>query len=346
MIWLSGVPPGSKESEKGKEMKIDIKITWLMVGVSLLVCACSSAGEDISPTPQPETVLTAAAQTAAAQLTELAKPGPTTTLPANTTPLVTPTGITDLTSTPADGTTSTIIPTVASGGVDLAEFWADITVPDGTNFDPGEQFTKVWQIRNAGTNTWTTDYGLAFFGGAQMSAPTEVPLTANVPPGETVDVSADLVAPESGGTYTGFWKMRNPAGEYFDYAVFVQIDVVGEAPSGTTTPKPSGTGSVTGASIKVDDSSPADCPHTFTFTASFTLSEPATVTYRLEAGSDTPGFTFNLPGDLTGSFEGGTHSVVYYLQIQDTVEGWAQFHIVSPNKVTSKQANFSLSCGS
>jgi hypothetical protein len=66
----------------------------------------------------------------------------------------------------------------------------------------------------------------------------------------------------------------------------------------------------------------------------------------MEAGSDTPGFTFNLPGDLTGSFDAGTQTVVYYLDIQDTVNGWAQFHILAPNEKTSKQVNFSLSCGS
>jgi hypothetical protein len=161
-----------------------------------------------------------------------------------------------------------------------------------------------------------------------------------------VDISVDMIAPQTGGAYLGYWKMRNPAGEFFDYAIFVQIDVVGEIPAGTASPKPSGSGQVTKVSIQVDESSTSDCPHTFTFTASFTLNEPATVTYRMEAGSDTPGFTFNLPGDLTGSFDAGTQTVVYYLDIQDTVNGWAQFHILAPNEKTSKQVNFSLSCGS
>ena len=37
--------------------------------------------------------------------------------------------------------------------VDLAEFVADVTVPDGTDFTPGETFVKTWQLRNAGTST-------------------------------------------------------------------------------------------------------------------------------------------------------------------------------------------------
>jgi hypothetical protein len=315
-------------------MKAINRLVGMMIGFSLLFAACSSAGEEESPTPQPESVLTAAAQTAQAQLTELAKPQDTFTPPSQpleTLPVNTPTSISATNISPAPAETATQTPTAVTGGFDQAEFWSDVTIPDGTDFDPGTEFTKVWQLRNSGTNTWTPGYAIAFFGGAQMSGPAEVPLTGNVSPGDTVDVSVDLVAPDSGGTYQGFWKMRNAAGEFFDYAVFVQIDVVGGGASVTVTSQPSGSGRVTDVSLKVDD-------------ASFTLNDPATVTYRLEAGSDTPGFAFDLPGELTGNFDAGTNSVAYTLDIQDSVSGWAQFHILEPNDVVSDQAAFSLSC--
>lgn len=330
-------------------MLIDKKYCGVFLGICLLMAACSSTEGDASPTPEPETVLTAAAQTADAQLTELAKPQPTDT-PApgaeGIETLQTPTAITDPSTPGTPDANSFPTATPATGGVDFAEFSADVTIPDGTNFDPDADFTKVWQLRNSGTNTWTTEYGLAFFTGEQMSAPGKVLLSGNVPPGETIEVAVDMAAPQTVGTYTGFWKMQDQAGEFFEYAVFVQIDVVGDAPSGTALPKPSGDGQITNAFIQVDDAAPGDCPHTFIFTASFTLNEPATVTYRMEAGSDTPGFTFDLPAEITGVFDGGTHSVVYYLQIQDPVNGWAQFHILAPNVEFSNQASFTLSCGS
>jgi hypothetical protein len=348
MIWLSGVLLALNVRNEGITMQINIKLTGIWICTCLIVAACSSADGEASPTPEPETVLTAAAETANVQLTEMAKPVATTTPlpPGGENIAFTPTSITDL--TPEDGSDVIATPasTVATGGLDQAEFSADVTIPDGTDFDPGEGFTKVWQLRNSGTNTWTPEYTFAFFTGEQMSAPAEVSLSANVDPGATVDVSVDMIAPQSVGTYLGYWKMRNPAGEFFDYAVFVQIDVLGEIAAGTALPTSSGSGQVTKVSIQVDDSSPADCPHTFTFTATFTLSEPGTVTYRMEAGSDTPGFTFNLPDDFTGSFGAGTQSVVYYLDIQDDVNGWAQFHILAPNEKISNQASFSLSCGS
>lgn len=325
-------------------MKLSTKISVILVGLSLYLAACSSQSAEESPTPQPESVLTAVVQTADAQLTEIAKPDETASAIPQEEITSSPTSDAsiDVPQTPAE--TSEPTSTVATGGVDLAEFWADITVPDGAQYDPGEEFVKIWQLRNAGTNTWTEEYGLAFFGGAQMAGPAVVYLTGNVSPGDTVEIPVSLVAPQDGGNHIGYWKMKDQTGEYFEYTVFVEINVVGERASGTSPPKPSGKGRVTTASLQVDDASPNACPHTFTFTASFTLDEPATVSYRIEAGSDTPGFVFNLPGELTGSFDAGTHSVVYYLNIQDEVNGWAQFHILAPNDLISKQTIFSLDC--
>ena len=328
-------------------MRISYRLAIFWFGLSLLFAACSSAEGDASPTPEPEAVLTAAAETAAAQMTELAKPQPTST-PSPITDDVVPTLDTpDPTTDSVSPEITTPQPTAATGGIDQAEFWADVTIPDGTDFNPGDEFTKVWQLRNSGTNTWTPEYGLAFFTGEQMSAPNVVQLNTNVPPGDTTDVSVDMIAPQGDGNYLGYWKMRDPAGEFFEYAVYVQIDVVGGSQAVVTSaPKPSGSGKVTKVSIQVDDASPGECPHTFIFTASFTLDELATVSYRMDAGSDTPGFTYNLPGELTGTFDAGTHSVTYYLQIQDSVNGWAQFHVLSPNDKISNPTSFSLSCGS
>jgi hypothetical protein len=328
-------------------MRIEYKLTMIWVSLSLLFAACSSAEGDASPTPEPETILTAAAQTAAVQLTELAQPQPTNTpspIPVDALPAIT---VTNPNLTDESPENSAPQPTAATGGINQAEFWADVTIPDGTDFNPGDAFSKVWKLRNSGTNTWTPEYGLAFFTGERMSAPEEVPLSANVSPGGTVDIAVDMIAPQAGGNYLGYWKMRDPAGEYFEYAVYVQIDVLGDVPAEVTSaPQPSGSGQVTKVSIQVDDAAPSDCPHTFTFTASFTLDEPATVSYRMEAGSDTPGFAFNLPGEFTGSFDAGAHSVTYYLQIEDSVNGWAQFHILAPNDKISNPTSFSLSCGS
>lgn len=324
----------------------------------LLLSACGSRQDTGTPTTQPGVVLTSAAQTANAQLTLNAAPPasatPTqteTNLPLPTTAAPTSTGTQLVGFTPSPGTP-------VQGGTDLAVYVADVTVPDGTQFRPGERFTKTWRLQNSGTNTWTTDYAMTFFGGAQLSAPTAVQLPTSVAPGSSVDVSVEMVAPQGTGNYRGFWKMRNASGAQFDFAVYVDINVVGGTPGtpgGSVTPGPSATpgpsptpgsggGAVSDLLLVVDDPSATTCPHTFTFTASFSLSEAAAVTYLLEAGSDTPGFDFDLPGEQTGNFGTGTHSVTYTLDINGTMDGWAQFKVVRPAALTSNQVTISVAC--
>ena len=52
--------------------------------------------------------------------------------------------------------------------------------------------------------------------GDQMGGPASQQLTnGTVAPGQTIDVSVDLVAPGSNGTYKGNWKLREPGGAAF-----------------------------------------------------------------------------------------------------------------------------------
>jgi hypothetical protein len=61
----------------------------------------------------------------------------------------------------------------------------------------------------------------------------EAALTANVNPGQTVDISVTLTAPSVEGTYQGYWMLRNASGTYFGLggtaksAFYVDIKVVG-----------------------------------------------------------------------------------------------------------------------
>ena len=38
----------------------------------------------------------------------------------------------------------------------------DVTVPDGTELNPGDDFTKTWRIMNNGSCTWNTSYDAIF----------------------------------------------------------------------------------------------------------------------------------------------------------------------------------------
>lgn len=117
-------------------------------------------------------------------------------------------------------------------GNDNAQFIADITVPDGTVFSPNNTFTKTWRIKNNGTSTWSTGYKLAFQYGYSMSAPGEVSISRSVAPGSTIDISVNMTAPSSAGSYRGNWKMKNAAGTTFGELIWVDIRVQGGSSGG------------------------------------------------------------------------------------------------------------------
>jgi polar amino acid transport system substrate-binding protein len=109
---------------------------------------------------------------------------------------------------------------------------------------PGEPFTKVWQVKNTGTCTWDTSYRLVFASGntpgAEMGGkPT--PLTKSVAPGETTDVSVDLVAPIKAGVYLAWWQMETGNAQAFGERLPVAIEVPAAptvTPAPTQTPSP------------------------------------------------------------------------------------------------------------
>lgn len=117
--------------------------------------------------------------------------------------------------------TPTLISTLPPNtGCDRAAFVSDVTVPDDTIFSPGQSFTKTWKLRNNGKCAWTTDYTLQFYTGDQMGGASPVNLPSSVAPGQTIDLSLNLTAPNSFGTYRGYWLLKNPSGGFFGIGPF------------------------------------------------------------------------------------------------------------------------------
>ncbi len=321
-----------------------------LLAISLLLSACGGGAQaDTTPTPDSQSVLTAAAVTAQARMTELAGQTPSP-LPATAT--YTPAPATPTATRPTTLVAATTGAPPVSSGSDRLEFVADLTVPDGTTFAAGEKFTKTWRLRNSGTSTWTTAYALVYSYGDQMGGVASTPLPVQVPPGQTVDLSVQLTAPSSAGNYAGFWLLRNPAGTNFGLgpnangAFYVQISVSTTAATSTTGPSPtpgSTSGSaVTSATLSVNQATvSAACPYTFTFTGAFTLSRAATVVYQLDVEADVP---LNLPGPTTASLNAGTSQVTYTLNFTASTSGNARLHITSPEDVSSTAVNFTLTC--
>lgn len=163
----------------------------------------------------PNAVFTAAAQTAAVQLTQASLNNPQLIPSATRPPLSPPTLAPTMTPN---------LPTMTPTDIcDKADFIADVTIPDGTIFAPGETFTKTWRVKNIGTCVWTPSYALVFDNGSAMNGITQS-LAGNVAPGDTVELSVNLTAPAADGDYIGNWQIRNAANVLFA-KVYVQIKV-------------------------------------------------------------------------------------------------------------------------
>jgi hypothetical protein len=152
-----------------------------------------------NPTMTPHPVLTFAAQTVEAALTQSAN----SNLPIITQTTVSPS------QTPAQAT--------ATPSCDKASFIKDVTIPDGTTLESNKTFTKTWRFKNVGLCTWTSAYAITFLDGDAMSGPAVQAFLGNVLPGQSVDISIQLRAPNNPGAYRGNWMFQNGSGTLFGH---------------------------------------------------------------------------------------------------------------------------------
>jgi hypothetical protein len=195
-------------------MKKPFFLLALMLIFVLVACNLPSTGRQ--PTPSsPQEAYTQAAQTVAAELTQIAQDAsPTASIPTNTS-IPTSTFTPQPTNTPLSTPTNTPIPCLMVG---FKSSTIDVTIPDNTVMSSGQVFTKTWRLINLGTCTWNSSYQLVFDHGDGMGVTSGYAQTltaGSVTPGQTADVSVTLTAPSTPGTYTGYWRFRDPNAIYF-----------------------------------------------------------------------------------------------------------------------------------
>ena len=161
---------------------------------------------------------------------------------------------------------ATTAPVVASV-CNMAGFVSDVTIPDGTQMDPGESFDKTWELRNDGTCTWTEDYSLVFYSGSQMDGPSSQALMddgVTVAPGESIEITIDQTAPTSAGTYYGYWILQNASGVNFGIGTggspFYVMIVVSSDATATPTVTETPTATSTTAATATPTSAPTETP--------------------------------------------------------------------------------------
>jgi hypothetical protein len=207
-------------------MKIKFIIFTLIATLALAACAPATP---IVPTPDVLAVRTSAAYTVVAEFTLTA---------AAFTPTPMPTEIPTETATPEPPTETPTIayatdPTQIALGTpgELCDNFSfdlvtvDVTILDGAQMTPGQDFVKTWKIKNTGICSWGEGYGLIYAGYADQMSGEAVPLGTLVEVGQEVDVSVNFKAPTAVGEYTSAWQMANAKGIPFGKAIFVKIIV-------------------------------------------------------------------------------------------------------------------------
>jgi hypothetical protein len=157
-----------------------------------------------------------------------------------------------LTETEAITDTASITETGETGEAEQeglsAVYVADVTIPDNTQLENGEEFEKTWRVSNNGTEDWPEDTVLAFFDGAQMEAPDSVEVGA-AEPGDQIEVTVSMKAPADPGRYQGTWRMKTADGFFGgNLTVLIQAGEIEEDEEGEGSavppdaPPPSGGG--------------------------------------------------------------------------------------------------------
>lgn len=182
-------------------------ITLSSLVLVLILSSCNLPSNNPQATEEPNAVFTQAALTVQAQLAQATQ---ATQFSTPTLPPAQPTNTPITLPTSAPATTAPVFS--ATPVCDQAQFVKDVTVPDGTTFAPGTLFTKTWRLRNAGTCTWS-GYSLVFESGDAMSGTSPIAV-GTVGPGQEIDLTVNLTAPSTNGSYRGYWRIRNPSGVF------------------------------------------------------------------------------------------------------------------------------------
>jgi hypothetical protein len=111
---------------------------------------------------------------------------------------------------------------VRTMGKDAAEFVEDVTITAETDLAPGEQFVKVWRVKNSGFQPWSVGYRLAFVEGNAMGSPTSQPIP-HTNPGQESEIALPMTAPNEPAMYMGKWELQDEQGVAFGDELVVKI---------------------------------------------------------------------------------------------------------------------------
>lgn len=236
--------------------------------------------------------------------------------------------------------------TITPGNCNRASFVSE-NVPDGTSFSPGYTFLKTWRIRNDGTCTWTSDYKIVFKSGNRMGGISSQNISGNIKPGEALEISTDLTAPDQAGDYSGEWNLKSPDGEFFArFWANIKVDFV--IPPAQILPDgplpPIEQFKVVQVNMSMaDDTLVGPCPMIFAVNLEYKANGPGTMQYVATACK------------IGNSFCAGTPAEYTFLSDEPLLKNWSchinesgeyefKIHVIEPNDETFGPLKFDVTC--
>ena len=218
-------------------------------------------------------------------------------------------------------------PTQTALPCNKAKFVAE-NISDNKQYDPGDTFTKTWTMRNDGSCTWDKTYRVVFNEGDRMNGETSFYLDREVKPGETIDLSVHLTAPNAAGKYKGYWNIKAPDGDLFTY-FWAQIEVVDNTPPFA----------ITSVTTNLNASYNTVCALEIPLKVSFTANGPGTLLYRVETSDLGMQAQDSLVFDIAS-----TKTVNFTWTITYSSDYWIKIYVDEPSAKTYGPFNFSVTC--
>ena len=304
-------------------MKKISRVFYILIVAAIFLGACNLPSGDQGQNAS----VTAAAQTVAALLSATPISG-AATVPSFTPPPVPAT----LTLIPTPIITNTPLIT-ATSNCNVAQFMADVTIPDGTIMTPAQAFSKKWRIKNIGSCVWT-GFSLIFDSGDSMGAPASKAIS-DLGPGQEIDLEVALTAPTPAGNYRGYFRINTNGGVLVPIvngsqgrSFYVDIKVQVPVTSTFTLPAPV-VFSVTSVSYSASlytNGLYVNCP---SIIANITSSAAGDVTYHWINAPGTSGDVKTLHFDSAGAK--ASEANVWYVGPLAPGPLWVAIYIDTPN---------------
>jgi hypothetical protein len=117
-----------------------------------------------------------------------------------------------------------VLPTATPTCENNLSFLADVTVPDGAAFKPGDEIEKIWLVRNSGTCNWGAGYELRLMSGEAMGA-SESQALYPAHAGSEVELRIVFTAPDEAGSYKSYFQAYDQYGFPFGIDFYIEIIV-------------------------------------------------------------------------------------------------------------------------